>query len=335
MKKLDNLIESFFENIDAIPCSAYDIEKDFEVENVRKNSCLVEIKNNSPIFNCPNSEKHSRFSDLKYLIETFCKNNKTKDFKFLVALNDVSFSSIPSFATIRPNNSYKNIIPIPMGNQRGIKEKFGVPVKGWDEYIDDALVNTHDDYPWDKKINKAVFRGRFTRQTFAVGHWGKVRAERWDQVHRGLLYKTCKDNDLFDVGFNQVFGDLDGEEIPLVTFMPFDHHQKYKYIINVGNSADWAERLRMQLFANSVTVLHQAECVEWFYPLLKPYVHYIPTNIFFTDLIENIEWCERNEDICQQIVKNANNFAKKYINEKTMHYVFEKTLKCFSDKYEK
>ena len=31
MKKLDNLIESFFENIDAIPCSAYDIEKDFEV----------------------------------------------------------------------------------------------------------------------------------------------------------------------------------------------------------------------------------------------------------------------------------------------------------------
>ena len=48
MKKLDNLIESFFENIDAIPCSAYDIEKDFEVENVRKNSCLVEIKNNSP-----------------------------------------------------------------------------------------------------------------------------------------------------------------------------------------------------------------------------------------------------------------------------------------------
>ena len=102
-------------------------------------------------------------------------------------------------------------------------------------------------------------------------------------------------------------------------------------MINVGANVDWAERLRLHFFTNSITVIHEAECIEWFYPLLKPYCHYIPTDIFFNDLEDNIKWALANDDICQQIALNANNFAKKYLNESAMQYAFNKTLKFYAD----
>ena len=108
------------------------------------------------------------------------------------------------------------------------------------------------------------------------------------------------------------------EKIPTVEEIPFVDQQKYKYIISVGTNANWAERLRTHLFTNSVLLKHEAEAQEWFYPLMKPNKHYIPFNMMMTDLIESVEWAKKNDEECQSIVKNANQFGREYLNEETM-----------------
>ena len=51
----------------------------------------------------------------------------------------------------------------------------------------------------------------------------------------------------------------------------------YKYIVNVeGNCA--ALRLKQLLAGPSAVFFVQSDEIEWFYPLLKPFVHYIPVS---------------------------------------------------------
>ena len=50
---------------------------------------------------------------------------------------------------------------------------------------------------------------------------------------------------------------------------------QYKYVVNVeGNCA--ALRLKYLLAGPSAVFFVQSDEIEWFYPLLKPFVHYIP-----------------------------------------------------------
>lgn len=49
---------------------------------------------------------------------------------------------------------------------------------------------------------------------------------------------------------------------------------------------------------------------------LVPGVHYVLLKDDFSDLLEQWEWCERNQVACNQIVWNANMFMNQFKNEK-------------------
>ncbi len=53
---------------------------------------------------------------------------------------------------------------------------------------------------------------------------------------------------------------------------------------------------------------------EWYYPLLKPYVHYIPmvANESWVNLEEVIGWAEHHQEEVAKIVENATAFATRY-----------------------
>ena len=103
------------------------------------------------------------------------------------------------------------------------------------------------------------------------------------------MHQKCKQRkDLFDVGFHKIGQNNTEEEIPTVEAIPFVEQQKYKYMISVGTNANWAERIRLHLFTNSVLVKHEAQCMEWFYYLMKPWEHYIPFDLMMNNLDKNI-----------------------------------------------
>lgn len=81
---------------------------------------------------------------------------------------------------------------------------------------------------------------------------------------------------------------------------------------------------------NSVIVIHQAETQEFFTPLLRPWVNYIPTTLYMDDLVSNIKWALENDQYAQQIVRNQNAFADRYITERAMQQYWEVALEEFS-----
>jgi len=56
--------------------------------------------------------------------------------------------------------------------------------------------------------------------------------------------------------------------------------------------------------------------LEWYYPLLKPYVHYIPmvANESWVNLEEVMEWAENHQQEVAKIVDNATAFATRYLS---------------------
>ena len=327
MSKLKSLAETFFNKINFNDFSKNFVDNAYNGE-IKKIATKVEICDNKAIFTDPMAY-HGRYSDLQYLINRVCKEYKVSDCKFIVMLTDCYATDFPAFSTIRPHQKDKYNIPIPMGNVRGLKEGWGTPIEGWDNYIKKTIKHK---YSWNKKIKKAVFRGQFSMQTYALGQYGSKKAEHWTEVNRGYLYNQCKDDsDLFDIGFSKICNPELAKKIPTIEPIPFQEQQKYKYIISVGTNADWAERLRTHLFTNSLLVKHEAECVEWFYPLMLPWVDYIPFSIDMSDLTQNIMWATLNDFECEVMVENANQLAEKYLNEKTMVKFMKIVLDIYSN----
>ena len=100
------------------------------------------------------------------------------------------------------------------------------------------------------------------------------------------------------------------------TSMPMHEQvETYKYQAWLpGNCA--SVRLALQLASDSAVFKVENEELEWYYPLLKPYVHYIPitANETHTNLLEQLEWAEANSDQIKRIVAAANEFANTYLS---------------------
>lgn len=167
----------------------------------------------------------------------------------------------------------------------------------------------------DKREAKAIFLGSST------GWWvGRRRAA----VLAGILH-----NDTVYSGYTQMI-DLPPEGLPakdeaLAQTKPrmdlADQIRKYKYIINAdGHCA--ALRMRQLLASDSAVLWVETNQIEWFYPLLQPFVHYIPVRYLdyeaddpLRDLITKIEWAERNPKKVQAIIRNANKFATSHLSD--------------------
>jgi hypothetical protein len=317
--KLSELAKSFFKNIDF---SAFDkdfVEQNWKHDKIKKISAKITIKDGVPDFDAPYGHNHTRYPDLKYVLIQACRKYKLPDCEFIVFLNDAYASQFPAFSTIRRIASDVHNIPFPMGNMRGKPAGYGNSVMGWDEYVKKHVIEPGKAYSWEEKMDRAVFRGQYSFQTWALRGYTTVPTETWTDVNRGHLYKTCQNKQsLFDVGLTRVDNNKTEEDIPLIDEIPFPEQQAYKYIISVGTNANWAERLRTHLYTNSVLFKHEAECIEWFYPLMEAWKHYIPFDLMMVDLEKNVKWAKKNDNKCREIVSQANKFAKENLNEETM-----------------
>ena len=62
---------------------------------------------------------------------------------------------------------------------------------------------------------------------------------------------------------------------------------------------------------------------------LKPYVHYVPIKEDFSNLEEVMKWCLNNDDKCKEIIKNANEYSKIFLNENKMLALLCNLIKKF------
>lgn len=166
----------------------------------------------------------------------------------------------------------------------------------------------------DHRMPKAIFLGSST---------GWVHGKRNAVVLAGILH-----NDSVYSGYTEIHDVPDSllqERPELLELKPVmsltDQVQNYKYIINAdGHCA--AVRMQSLLLSDSAVFWIETNQVEWFYPLLLPYVHYIPVRDIrwepedpLLDIVSKIAWAEKHPDKVAAIVRNANHFALTHLSD--------------------
>ena len=65
----------------------------------------------------------------------------------------------------------------------------------------------------------------------------------------------------------------------------------------------WADRLRHLLLSGMVVLKQQTQAIEWFEPLLVPWVHYIPVSSTLHNLSEAVHWVRAHPSMALQIAE--------------------------------
>ena len=150
------------------------------------------------------------------------------------------------------------------------------------------------DYPWDSKIPQAVWRGSNN------GHWRSIMLNITKALNGSLVNQT-----LFNVR----------KARPKTKHaIPFRDFQKYAAIIDIdGNS--WSERFGKLLCMNSVVLKVHPEFVDYFYPTLQPWQHYIPVSTL-EQLWNTTLWVldPANKLLVRRIVSEAQDWCHHFMN---------------------
>lgn len=84
---------------------------------------------------------------------------------------------------------------------------------------------------------------------------------------------------------------------------------RFKYEI-VADGAAGSSRTCNTLGGAQVMVKQASQYSQFFWPLLRPYRHFIPTTHFFDDLVPQIEWARAHDAEAREMVPVANEIAR-------------------------
>ncbi|XP_042197681.1 protein O-glucosyltransferase 1 isoform X1 [Callorhinchus milii] len=170
-------------------------------------------------------------------------------------------------------------------------------------------------WPWDKKISKGFFRGSRTSSErdplVLLSHAEPSLVDA--EYTKNQAWKSKKDT----------LGKTPAKEIPLVD------HCKYKYLFNFRGVA--ASFRFKHLFLCKSVVFHVGnEWLEFFYPQLKPWVHYIPVSQDFSDVRELLQFVQENDKIAASIAERGQRFITDHLRMEDVSCYWELLLTEYS-----
>lgn len=164
--------------------------------------------------------------------------------------------------------------------------------------------------PWEERQKTAIFRGANRPSMF----WQNTRAadRNCDATGRSkLLHLSNLHPDLFNVSLR---GDCGGRVYNMHSMSMRAQQALFRYVVYAEGNCMWADRLRLQLFGKSAVLKQMTPCGQFFEPLLKPFVHVVPTEYFFEDACDRVRWMQQRDEQVRRIVENANSFAKAFLS---------------------
>ncbi|KAF4797926.1 Protein O-glucosyltransferase 1 [Turdus rufiventris] len=167
-----------------------------------------------------------------------------------------------------------------------------------------------------------------------LGRWDLMREDlRRTSPERDPLILLSRENpELVDAEYtkNQAWksekdtlGKPPAKEIPLVD------HCKYKYLFNFrGVAASF--RLKHLFLCGSLVFHVGEEWLEFFYPQLKPWVHYIPVRSDLSDVRELLQFVKENDAIAQEISERGRQFITEHLEMEDIFCYWEHLLSEYS-----
>lgn len=268
-------------------------------------------KNSKPFY-------RTRINEIIWLLSKLAQAGRVKNTEFMVSIHDCVQTvnkphtyrgatyqeSIPSFTIVACN--FSDNIPFPMWEGDA---KRGGGFAGWDEKMQEYA--TASQQPWENKEPRAVFRGG-NRPSMFFRNKSEANSQ-CDEIGRTRLsYLGQEHPEEVDAS---VGGSCGGVHRYLQR-MDEVQQQKFKYVVYAEGNCFWADRLNKQVFGPSMIIKQETPCGQFWEPLLKPLTHYVPTDFFFNNLVDQVKWARRNDAKVQDIVRNANDFANNFLTLK-------------------
>ena len=85
-------------------------------------------------------------------------------------------------------------------------------------------------------------------------------------------------------------------------------------------------------FASGCVPFMISNGIHWFSSFIKPYIHYIPVEYDLSNLIHQIEYVRSNDDVAENISKNAVEFSKTFFSSDFQKEYLRHNLNRFSKK---
>ncbi|XP_038659704.1 protein O-glucosyltransferase 1 [Scyliorhinus canicula] len=162
----------------------------------------------------------------------------------------------------------------------------------WD-LMREELKTSAEKWPWQKKVSKGFFRGsRTSSERDPLILLSREEPLLVDAEYtKNQAWKSEKDT----------LGKPPAKEIPLVD------HCKYKYLFNFRGVA--ASFRFKHLFLCGSLVYHVGnDWLEFFYPQLKPWVHYIPVNQDLSNIRELLQFFQDNDHLAREVAERGRQF---------------------------
>ncbi|XP_071487426.1 protein O-glucosyltransferase 1-like [Diadema antillarum] len=178
-----------------------------------------------------------------------------------------------------------------------------------------SLDKESEKFPWEEKEDKAFFRGSRT------------------SAERDPLVLLSRDNpELVDASYtkNQAWkSDADTLYMPPAKEVTLEEHCKYRYLFNFrGVAASF--RLKHLFLCRSLVFHVGHEWLEFFYPALKPWVHYIPVKQDLSDAEKLIQFAKANQKVAQEIAERGRDFIWNHLDMDDVQCYWRSLLKSYA-----
>lgn len=233
-------------------------------------------------------KKNNNFKNYVNDLEKILKRTNNLDKEFKCLFGDIERDTHILDLVKNRNCNYKNSVILNLNSGRH-----------WNYYY-----NRPEDIEFEKKKNLIFWRG------ITTGQKNKI-ANRFDLIERWF-----DKNKNIDVGFSGICQGKNDYKKYVKGKCNLQEFLKYKYILSVqGNDKD--SGLNWKLNSNSLVLMAKPTVTSWLMEsMLKPNVHYVLLKDDFSDLEEKFNWCEKNQDKCKEIIKNANKFMENFKDKK-------------------
>lgn len=181
----------------------------------------------------------------------------------------------------------------------------------------ESILRKQSQLPWSKKADIAFFRGsRTSAQRDPIIRLSRAQPHLVDAKYTKNQAWKSKEDTL-------------GEE-PAGT-VPFEEHCQYKYLFNAqGVAASF--RLKHLFLCRSLVLNVHSEWIEFFYPPLKPWIHYVPISADFADTTEVLHFLAENQPIAARIAKRGFEFIRQHLTMEAVQCYWRYLLEAYSSR---
>ena len=212
------------------------------------------------------------------------------------------------------------------------------PIQLWSAWEDrgrfvEPVNQASAESPWESKIEKIFWRGGANTPT----NLGDPTL--WTSFDRGNVCMLSKQFPQFiDATFTAAYpwmfnSDLQRQDF--FTLFPiksasWEEYISHKYLIDLDGYVASTPGYAWKLLTNCVVFKRDTGFKLWFYPAVKPWVHYIPWDGSSEDLFKKLQWAKDHDAEAKTIAGNGRTFAQENLLPEHAYLYCYKLLKKYA-----